>query len=142
MIGLAGQCHVMDLLGLDLPEITYKADGGVDIIHNGITIDVKTMERKMEPKLDYVNNVIGLQSHYNTDAYIFCSLNTNLKELTICGWIEKPKFLDYATFTAKGEKRYRKDGTSFITKADLYEIENMMLNHINSVKDLRNINYE
>jgi len=140
MIGLAGQCHVMNLLGLDLPEITYEHDGGVDITHNGLTIDIKTMERKVDPKLDYVNNVMGLQSHYKVDAYIFCSLNAHLKRLTICGWIDKNEFLEYATFTAKGELRHRKDGTSFETKADLYEIENMMLNQINSLSDLRKLN--
>jgi hypothetical protein len=142
MIGLAGQCHVMDLLGMDLPEITYKHDGGVDIIHNELTIDIKTMERKVIPQPDYVNNVIGLQSHYDTDAYIFCSLNPHQKNMTICGWIHKQEFLDNATFTAKGEKRHRKDGTFFETKADLYEIANMMLNHINTAKDLRDINRE
>lgn len=138
MIGLAGQCHVMDILGYELPKITHEHDGGIDINHHGIKIDVKTMERKVEPKPNYVNNLIGLQAHYDTDVYIFCSLNTNNKVLTICGWINKPDFLKLATFTPKGEKRYRSDGTWFETKADLYELENNMLNQWNSIKELQN----
>ena len=140
MIGLAGQCHVMDMMGFELPKITHEHDGGVDINLNGLKLDVKTMERKVEPKANYVNNVIGLQSHFNTDAYIFCSLNITNKVLSVCGWINKPDFLKLAVFTPKGEKRYRSDNTWFETKADLYELENSLLNPINSIDDLKQIN--
>jgi hypothetical protein len=139
MIGLAGQCHVMDMMGFELPKISHEADGGVDINYNGLTLDVKTMERKVEPKPSYVNNVVGLQSHYKTNAYIFCSLNTQNKMLTVCGWIDKPTFLDLATFTPKGQKRYRSDGSTFETKADLYELENSSLNQLNSIQELKGI---
>lgn len=139
MIGLAGQCHIMDMMEFELPKITHEADGGVDINYNGLTIDVKTMERKVEPKPNYVNNVVGLQSHYKTNAYIFCSINTQNKMLTVCGWLDKSKFLELATFTPKGEKRYRSDGSSFETKADLYELENSSLNQLNSIEDLKGI---
>ena len=139
MIGLAGQCHVMDMMGFELPKVTHEADGGVDINYNGLTLDVKTMERKVEPKPNYVNNVVGLQSHYKTNAYIFCSLNTQNKMLTVCGWIDKPTFLDLATFTPKGQKRYRSDGSTFEAKADLYELENSSLNQLNSIQELKGI---
>lgn len=139
MIGLAGQCHVMDMLGIELPVITHEADGGVDINVNRLTLDVKTMERKVDPKPNYVNNVVGLQSHYKTDAYIFCSINIQNKMLTVCGWIDKPTFLNIATFTPKGNKRYRSDGSWFETKADLYELENSKLKQLNSIQDLKDI---
>jgi hypothetical protein len=35
--------------------------------------------------------------------------------------------------------RFRSDGSSFETKAPLYEIENKELNEINSIEDLQSI---
>ena len=135
--GLIGQCVVMDVLGHDLPALSDKHDGGIDMNYNGLTIDIKTMGRNCDPKPDYVNNLIGLQSHFNVDAYIFCSLNRKDVTLTICGWILKKEFLKRALFTPKNGSRQRADGSNFETKADLYELKNNCLNHVKSIEELK-----
>ena len=135
--GLIGQCMVMDALGFELPKVSHEHDGGVDLKYNGLTIDIKTMGRNCDPRPEFVNNVIGLQTHFDVDAYIFCSLNREDVSLTICGWILKREFLKRATFTPKDGYRQRSDGTKFKTKADLYEIENNRLNDVKSIFDLK-----
>lgn len=135
--GLIGQCVVMDCLGYALPELSNEHDGGIDLNYNGLTIDIKTMGRNCDPKPEYVNNLIGLQSHFNVDAYIFCSLNREDVTLTICGWILKREFLKLAEFTPKNGIRQRADGSKFETKADLYELKNNCLNHVKSIQDLK-----
>lgn len=134
---MIGQCVVMDMLGFELPQITQGHDGGVDFVYDGLKVDVKTMGRQCDPKPNYVNNLIGLQSHFDVDAYVFCSINRKNITITICGWILKGEFLKLAEFTPKNEYRYREDGTKFQTKADLYELANDMLNDVNSIDDLK-----
>jgi len=133
--GIVGQCMVMDLLGLALME-TDGFDKGIDFTFNGKTYDVKTMGRTVDPEDYYVNNLIRHQINYKVDRYIFCSLNKIKMNLTICGWIDKDKFAEKANFYPLGMERTRSDGTSFKTKADLYEIPNNLLNQINSINDL------
>lgn len=85
------------------------------------------MGRRADPKPDYVNNFIGLQKNYRTDTIIFCSLNRSTDVLTVCGWIEKGELPKKTAFFPKGTRRYRDDGTCFVTKADLFEIRNTEL---------------
>lgn len=135
-IGIVGQCVVMDLLNIPLLKTSETHDGGIDFIHNNKTYDVKTMGRNCDPKDYYVNNLIGLQDKYNVDRYIFCSVNKKNITVTLCGWIDKKDFLNKANFYPIGTIRHRSDNTSFATKADLYELENNKLNHINNMEDL------
>ena len=135
--GLIGQTLIQDLFNIPRPDGSEGFDGGVDFIFGSKNIDVKTMGRTVDPKLSYVNNFIGLQKEYNSDILIFCSLNKNTNILTICGWISKEDFLKKASFFKSGTKRYRDDGTYFYTKAELYEIENSLLNQSNSIQDLK-----
>ena len=58
--------------------------------------------------------------------------------LTICGYIDKESFFEKADFFAEGTKRTRTDGTSFKTKADLYEIVQNKLNSAGSIEDILN----
>lgn len=135
--GMLGQCIVMDMLGYDLPQITQGHDGGVDFVYDGLKVDVKTMGRQCDPRPDYVNNVIGLQTHFPVDAYVFCSINRKAITLTVCGWIEKEDFMRLADYTPKGGTRVRADGTTFETKAHLYEIANSKIYDVNSINDLK-----
>lgn len=137
LCGIIGQCMVVDALGYELPKASNEHDGGVDLNYNGLTIDIKTMGRNCDPRPEFVNNLIGLQAHFNVDAYIFCSLNREDVSLTICGWIFKKEFLKRAIFTPKNEFRVRSDGSKFQTKADLYEIANNCLNSVKSIEDLK-----
>lgn len=136
--GIIGQSVILDLL--DLPPLEPAGfDGGIDIIHNGKSYDIKSMGRNCAPKSYFVNNLIGHQKDYIVDRYMFLSLNRNDLMLTICGWIDKKDFFDKASFYPAGTKRNRSDGTFFNTKADLYELENSKLNQINSLQELKNI---
>ena len=96
------------------------------------------MGRTTDVRDYYVNNFIGLQKDYPTDAFIFTSLNINKNELTVVGIISKIKLLEKANFYKKGSLRRRSNGTSFRTKADLYEIKNNQLTDIKNYKDMLN----
>jgi hypothetical protein len=136
--GIIGQSVILDLL--DMPALEPTGfDGGIDIIHNGKSYDIKSMGRNSAPKSYFVNNLIGHQKDYIVDRYMFLSLNRNDLMLTICGWIDKKDFFDKANFYPEGTKRTRSDGTFFNTKADLYELENSKLNQINNLQELKNI---
>lgn len=130
--GIVAQCLIMDSLGMPLIE-PKGFDGGFDMIWNHKTYDIKSMGRNCDPKPYFVNNLIGLQKHFNVDRYIFCSINRQSMELTICGWIDKEQFFNKANFYPKGTIRKRDDQTTFNTKADLYELPNSELNQSNNL---------
>ena len=111
-------------------------DGGEDINYRGLVIDVKTMGRTVDVRLGFVNNFIALQMGFNTDLYIFCSLNKRNYELTVCGWIPKSEFLKKAKLYPQGTIRTRTDGSTFRTFADLYEIGNEDLIDVSSFEEL------
>jgi len=134
--GLIGQTLIQEKFGCGRPNGSIGFDGGEDFKYCNKIIDVKTMGRKVDPKPDYVNNFIGLQKNYPSDILIFCSYNKISSNLTVCGWTTKKDFFNKASFHKQGDKRFRDDGTYFITKADLYEIENYKLNSPNSMEDL------
>mgnify|MGYP003631116755 FL=1 len=140
LTGLLGQnmiCHALRL-PLMKPE---GFDGGVDMRLNGKSIDIKTMGRKVYPKNYYVNNLIASQLKYGVDAYLFCSYNKLSDILTVCGWIDKDNFKEKASFYKEGDIRTRSNGTTFVTKSDLYEIENKDLFPVNSLNDIRRVGY-
>ena len=134
--GIVGQCAIMKLFGLDFINGADGCDDGEDINDKGLIVDVKTMGRTTDVRDYYVNNFIGLQLRFNTDIYIFCSLNKNTNELTVCGWIPKEEFMQKADYFPKGSWRKRSDGSKFQTFADLYEIKNSDLNDVQSYEEL------
>ena len=134
--GLIGQTVIQEFFNRKRPSGEGGFDGGVDLEVNGNRIDVKTMGRNVDPRPDYVNNFIGLQKNYDTDLLLFCSYNKRTKNLTVCGWISKVVFIKNASFFPLGTPRFRSDGTSFITKADLYELENSELIQSSSIEEL------
>lgn len=136
LTGIIGQCAIMEKFGLDLINGADGCDDGQDINYKGLVVDVKTMGRTVDVRPNFVNNFIALQLRFNTDLYIFCSLNKRNNELTVCGWIPKSEFLKKASLYPKGTIRTRTDGTSFRTFADLYEIENHDLIDVNSFNEL------
>ena len=125
-VGLIGEIMVVNLFGLEY-KFSQGFDGGFDFIYKGKKIDVKTMGRTVDPKPYFVNNFIAFQKDFNCDYYIFTSLNKKTNELTICGYLSKEDLLKKSTLYKKGTKRTRTNGTSFILKADTYEIENFNL---------------
>lgn len=134
-IGIIGQSVIMDLLGMPLIESSGGFDGGIDFTYNDKTYDIKTMGRETYPQDHYVNNLIAMQSNYDVDRYIFASINKLTVELTICGWIDKENFKTNAIFYPEGSIRTRSDGTTFTTKAGLYEIKNSQLIKSNTIDE-------
>ena len=111
-VGLLGEMVVADIFNIE-HKLSKGFDGGFDFVIDGKKADVKTMGRNVDVKMNYVNNFIAFQSGFNCDLYIFCSINKNKSELTICGWVTKQELFDRATYYPKGEKRTRDNGTSF-----------------------------
>ena len=70
---------------------------------------------------------------------MFCSYHKKDYVLTVCGWVDKKNFKKKAKFYKEGELRNRFDGTSFKSKADLYEIENKDLLEVSSIRDLKQV---
>ena len=129
-IGVVSENVVRKHLGYP-PLIPNGFDGGYDIEWNGYKVDIKSIERRVNPKLDYVNNFVDAQRNHQADAFMFCSVNTRTKNLWVCGWITKKEFIEQATLYKKGEYRTRADGTSFELDADNWEIKNYKLHSIN-----------
>jgi hypothetical protein len=135
-VGILGQVVLADALNMDRPPGKIGFDGGFDFIINNKKVDVKTMGRTVTLKNSYVHNFIALQKEFDVDYYIFCSYNKRRKTLTIGGYISKTKLFKNAILYRKGTKRYRTDGTFFITKTDLYEIKQISLIPINKLDDI------
>lgn len=137
LTGLIGQNTLQQLFDFPLMDGKGGFDNGEDINFNNISIDVKTMGRTVNMKTYYVHNLIGLQEHYPTQVYIFCSYNKKTNTLTICGWVTKEQHRKRAKFYPKGTVRTRSNTTTFNTKADLYEIRNDALNDVTNFEDLK-----
>ena len=137
-IGIVGQCVLMQLFNCGLVDGRTGFDNGIDIQFENHKIDIKTMGRNTDVKLDYTNNFIKFQENYQTTTYIFCSYNKKSNELTICGWIDKETFEKKRKYFQKGTERMRSDGSKFILFSDSYEIYNFNLFDVTSTQDLKN----
>lgn len=138
LTGIIGQSAIMHLFNQGYIDGKLGFDNGVDLVYNNKKIDVKTMGRTTEVKMSYTNNFLKLQDYFETEVYFFCSYNKNTKEVTFCGWITKENFVSRRTFFPKGSNRKRFDGTTFLTFADLFEIDNIHLNQADTIEDLKN----
>ena len=115
-------------------DLKAEFDGGWDLEHKGLKIDVKTTGRRVPPREWYVHNLIGFQKDFDCDAYIFCTLNKQTYELTVDGWITKEDFFEKAEKFKKGTLRTRQDGTKLKLKATGYEIKITDLQPIETLK--------
>ncbi len=137
LTGITGQTVISELFGFAWIDGGSGFDGGIDLIYEGLSIDVKTMGRTTDVRPYYVNNFIALQKKNEVDVYIFASYNKINHELTVVGWLPKKELLNKAKFYPKGTVRKRSDGSSFKTFTDLFEIENNKLNNVDSFDDLK-----
>lgn len=135
IVGITGELMIRDLFGMDELE-PDGFDGGYDIHFGNRLIDVKTMGRTVEPKEEFVNNLMAVQINYKATHYIFCSLNKKTRVLTVCGWATKQEIKEKGELFIEGMPRKRSDGTSFIAKASLYEIKNSSLNRVYTPSEL------
>ena len=137
LTGIIGQSVIMDAFGFGYVDGTGGFDNGVDLLINSKKVDVKTMGRTTDVKRNYTNNFLKLQDYFETELYIFCSYHKMKKELTVCGWIDKADFITKRKLFPKGTIRTRTDGSTFSTFADLYEIDNFLLNALVSLDDIK-----
>lgn len=128
-VGLVGEIIIKHLFNIK-HEFNKGFDGGYDFTYKGFKIDVKTMGRNVDVKDYFVNNFIAFQKSYDCDIYIFCSLNKQKNELSVCGYLGKKELLKLATLYKKGDTRTRTNGTTFKMKTDTYEIKNNKLKNI------------
>ena len=127
LVGILGQNTINFAIGRKLMQPSNRHDGGVDFELFGLTFDVKTMTRSVDPKLEYVNNLVASQIAFDVDAYLFLSFNRTTNRMTVCGWLPKDEFLARAELYTAGQTRHRADGTSFEMKTDTFEIANAEL---------------
>ena len=137
LTGIIGQSVVMTFFDLDLVNGQSGFDDGIDIEYAGLKIDVKTMGRTTDVRRNYTNNFLKLQDYFSTEVYIFCSYNKINFELTVCGWIDKQTFVSKRKYFPRGTTRTRTDGSTFKTFSDLYEIDIVELNDVQSSDDLK-----
>ena len=135
LTGIVGQTAVADLLRQHRPAGT-GFDNGVDFDICAKTVDVKTMGRTTDMRDYYVHNFVGYQKDFQVDFYIFTSLNKKTDELTVCGYVSKAQLLERASFYPAGTLRMRSDGSTFRTKAPLYELKQKDLEQVKDVADL------
>jgi hypothetical protein len=136
--GLIGELTLHRVLGLTRPKYTSGCLD-TDILINNKKVDIKSMARNVYMQDHYVHNFVAYQKDMPSDILLFISINRKSGVVQICGWLEKEKFLNEASFFDQGDKRERDDGTSFVLRAPLYEIEQNKLNKLNNVKDLNDI---
>ncbi len=138
-VGFLGQVVFADYIGVSRPDGSGGFDDGVDFIINNKKVDLKTMGRTVPVRDYFVHNFIGYQKDYDVDFYIFASYNKRTSILTICGSVSKNEFFEKANFFAKGDKRYRSDGSYFINKAPLYEFTQSDFVVIKNIDDIKKI---
>lgn len=134
LVGTIGEVAFYKHLYKEFPKTKSGFDEGTDIIFEGASIDVKTMQRKVFMREDFVNNFIGLQKNYKTDVLVFLNYNTEVGEygtIEICGWIFKLDLYKVANYYKAGTIRKRNDGTEFTLKEDLFEIPQTKLKYWN-----------
>lgn len=136
-IGVIGQSVVSGLFGLGPVDGSKGCDDGVDIRFEGLSVDVKTMGRTTDVRPYYVSNFLAVQLHFRTDVLVFCSFNKTDRVLTVCGWCPKAELYQKAKTYPKGSVRTRSDGSTFVTFADLLEIEISALHDVASAADLK-----
>ena len=136
--GIVGECMLHKALDKDLP--TDDSGSLIDDIKiNNNKVDIKTMARTVDMRDFYVHNFVGYQKDRDNDVLLFISINKTTGNVQICGGLDKKKFLEQASFFDKGSVRTRTDGSTFVTRAPLYEIENKNLNQINTIEDIKKI---
>lgn len=138
VVGITGEFIIADLLGLERPK-GDGFDGGWDIQIGQKLIDIKTVGRTSNARLDYDSNVIEAQMDFKATHFLFCSLNKTERLFTIVGFISKDDFKAKAKYYRKGDVYTRVNGDTMILKAAGYFIENRELIQINSIEELKEV---
>lgn len=133
--GMLGQTVMADWLELDRPDGSGGFDNGIDFEILGIKVDLKTMGRTTPVRNYYVNNLILSQCDYETQVYVFSSINKETKLMTILGAISKHQLCNYEPIK-EGTERTRSDGSKFAAGTAIYEIKNKDLGEVKNWTEL------
>ena len=136
LVGLVGEMETHKLLKGYYPDLDLKEkgfDGGYDIVHANMKIDVKTMARKVYTRDYYANNFTALQKNFNPDILLFTSINKKTNQIEFCGWIWKNDLENKAKLYKKGSVRKRGLNDSMTIVEDNYEI---LCSKLNRIEDL------
>jgi len=99
--------------------------GKPDFTINGTRIDVKTVKRKVPPRLDYTAQITAQHIHSPVDELFFCSYEYQIKRMWLLGGIEKSEFIKKAIFYKAGDKVHEN-----YTIRKGHEIYNTALSHL------------
>lgn len=127
LAGVIGENTIRYLLRLPRMEYLQHGDNGVDVVIHGKKVDVKTMLRTVDPRIDYANN-FKATSMREADILLFTSLNEKAGMLTVCGWLPTEEFISKATLFPKGAQRPSGQGMMEMW-CDTYEIMNRDINY-------------
>lgn len=111
-IGLCGELAFADYLDrIGQGYLHYYDDSKIDVQDftvGGLEIDVKTVGRRYDPRMDWHCDVAKQQLDKTVRSgvithFVFASYNTTTNVCHVLGTISVKKFCDIATFLAKGE---------------------------------------
>lgn len=139
VVGMTGEFIIADLLGFERPKRKDGFDGGWDIQIGQKLIDIKTVGRTSNARLDYDSNVIEAQMHFKATHFLFCSLNKTKRLFTIVGFISKEDFKAKSKFYKKGDEFTRVNGDKMILNASGYFIKNEELIQVDSIAELKDL---
>ena len=101
--GVICQNAILFGLGLPLMESSTDHDGGVDLILDGVKIDIKSTRILGPIKRHHLHQVPEAQLKFDVDVYIFCALDDEQMKLSITGWLTKKQFLHKAIVNKAGD---------------------------------------
>lgn len=87
----------------DFSWILENVSGKPDFIIGEISIDIKTVKRKVPPKPDYTAQITARHSNEKCNYYFFCCYEISKKKMWLLGGIQKNKFLEKAKYYSGGE---------------------------------------
>lgn len=136
-IGILAEVMFADMVNRERPK-AEGYDGGYDIELFGKKIDIKTMGRNTSDiKPFYAHNLMACQIDNGADGYIFCSMNKQDYELTICGVKSKAGIISDAEFFLKGQTRKHRTG-EIVLKESMFEIRQYQLDEVKNKSELAN----
>lgn len=87
-----------------LEWITDKAAGKPDFVIGGRAIDVKTVKRKVAPRLNYTAQITARHAAEPVDDYFFTSYEFQRRRLWLLGGLDKETFLEGAKYYGPGDQ--------------------------------------
>lgn len=133
--GFLGEVVLANIFALPQPTTERGFDNGVDFTLYGVKFDLKTVGRNYDPKPQWANNLVVSQMKYDTEAYMFASINKFNRTIWFTGMISK-KDAERYPINKKGEVRVRDDGKEIVLQADHREIPNCFLHPLDRWDDV------